>query len=803
MTHSEKMRLPMGTEQLRQDGVHLAIDLSQGNALTWVAGELAVALADLGERVSLPRVQALSPTLEPRLQTRLAALMSDTPCRTYHIKLNHYWPQFFLQETAGEINAELFVTNYRFRGMIHPVDMWSRNLVTNDVRKLPMSSFCRDSLVDLGVPASRCSVVAPGYSPEIGSLYPAGKPRDAATVRRILVVTNSHDLNRYGTDILIPSLAKAFSAHDPVEIHIKDYGFTSGSRVLRELIASQPSFPKLVWHETFLSKSDLIRLYGEMHLLVAPFRGEGYAMKIVDAMALGLPVMMPAFGGPLEYAPLGGFLPLEFDEVSVGPCYDTEHYLVGPGAYWCQVREEALVESLQSYLRNPAAADEAAALARANVFSRYTWKHAAESLVRALHGWSAEKERKTARRRRPATLALSVVMPTKDRPQELAKTLAGYAEQSDRAFELLLVNDHGDCDAVRRIVATAAKGLHVRVLDNRGAPGPAAARNLALEAAEGEVFLVTGDDIVPARDLVARHRRAHRHHAAPQDAFVGRVDWHPDVSPGWFMHHIVGAGGQQFAYQGLHDGEIVSYDKFYTCNVSWKRRLTADIEQVFSEAFRFAAFEDTELGYRLSQRGLRLRYLADAVGYHLHTMTPHSFFERMRRVGSMQTILVAMHPPLFGEEGLGFYQDLELERRRRASGGSPVGDESWQHQLSPLVAAFDELDRQSRSTQPPSNAWAHRIKLASVRIGARRRRLFDDLCAGFCRLGQAEEWGRISHDDGWAMAWVATRKAAGRDAGVRPSRRQHHRLKQVALRFRFARTIREWLREAKRCRRAV
>ncbi len=288
----------MATEQRGRDGIHLAIDLSQGSALTWVAGELAVALADLGVQVSLFPVCTLCPTLEPRLRPQQEAVISDTPCLGYDVKLNHCLSQFLMQETAGEIDAELFVTNSRFRGGIHPLDQWSCNLATNDARKLPLSSFCRDSLVDLGVPASRCSVVAPGYSPEIESLFPAGKSRDAATVRRILVVTNSHDLDRYGTDILIPALAKAFSANDPVEIHIKDYGAACGSRVLRELIAAQPSFPKLVWHETFLSKSDLIRLYGDMHLLVAPFRGEGYAMKIIDAMALGLPVMMPAFGGP-------------------------------------------------------------------------------------------------------------------------------------------------------------------------------------------------------------------------------------------------------------------------------------------------------------------------------------------------------------------------------------------------------------------------------------------------------------------------------------------------------------------------
>ncbi len=60
-----------------------------------------------------------------------------------------------MQEVSGEINAELFLTNYRFRGEMLPLDFWSRNLLTNGVRKLAMSSFCSDSLQDLGIPAAQ------------------------------------------------------------------------------------------------------------------------------------------------------------------------------------------------------------------------------------------------------------------------------------------------------------------------------------------------------------------------------------------------------------------------------------------------------------------------------------------------------------------------------------------------------------------------------------------------------------------------------------------------------------------------
>lgn len=791
------------------EGIHLAIDLSQGSALTWVAGELAVALADIGQRVSIPRASTLSPTLEERLRPRLLELMSDRPCRTYHIKLNHYWPQFLMQEVSGEINAELFVTNYRFRGDIHPLDMWSRNLVTNGVRKLPMSSFCSDSLQDLGVPAPRCAVIAPGYSPEIEWLFPTGKPSVEAAVRRLLVVTNSHDLYRYGTDILISALAKAYAPDDPVEIHIKDYGASSGSRQLRDLIAAQPSFPKVVWHETFLSKEDLIRLYGDMHLMVSPYRGEGYAMKIIDAMAAGLPVMMPAFGGPLEYAPAGGFLPLEFDEVPVEKCYDTDHYLVGPGAYWCQVREDALVQSLQSYLAHPQIADDAAAVARSHVLGRYTWKNAARALVQALHQWRDEAEAKSAHRRRPSTLPFSVIMPTKDRPIELAKTLAGYAAQGDQSFEIVLINDHGDGSAVRELVASFGKALRTRVIDNLGPPGPGAARNLGLEEADGEILFVTGDDIIPAPDLVARHRDAHRRYPETEAAFVGKVDWHPDMNRDWFTAHIVGAGGQQFNYRALCDLQEVPFDRFYTSNVSWKRALTADLEHIFREAFRYAAYEDVELGYRLSQRGLKLRYLADAVGYHLHPMTARSFCERMRRVGCMRTVLTAMHPRLIGQEGIVFYQDLEVERRRRLAATARAESPSWESSVEPLVTAFERLDAWVAADKPLVGAAASHIGELERKVLPMRRSLFDELCDTFQQIGQSQEWARDSTAQDWAPGWIATLRLAQRDVETRlpiqsPSSTVPKRqsvLKKTLLKFAWARTAREWLREAKRRRR--
>ena len=78
----------------------------------------------------------------------------------------------------------------------------------------------------------------------------------------------------------------------------------------------------------------------------------------------------------------------------------------------------------------------------------------------------------------------------------------------------------------------------------------------------------------------------------------------------------------------------------YTANVSLKR--------AFLEPFdtELPIYEDTELGYRLSKRGLRLRYDPQAIGHHLRTETPERTERRMEEVGQAAALLHAKWPEL-------------------------------------------------------------------------------------------------------------------------------------------------------------
>ena len=216
--------------------------------------------------------------------------------------------------------------------------------------------------------------------------------------------------------------------------------------------------------------------------------------------------------------------------------------------------------------------------------------------------------------------SLTVIIPTYNRVQLLAKALAGYEKQSSPALirELLIVDD-GSTDGTDAFVRDFRRKsrLPLRYL-RQSNKGPAAARNLGISEALSPLILFTDSDIVPAHDLVEQHSAWHRKHPESSSAILGYVTWSPEVNPTPFMRWY-GEDPMLFAYRSARGRTELDFRFFYTCNLSLKTAFLRERGN-FNESFRSAAYEDTELGYRLSQHGMRLRYNPAAVAYH------HQFF---------------------------------------------------------------------------------------------------------------------------------------------------------------------------------
>lgn len=91
---------------------------------------------------------------------------------------------------------------------------------------------------------------------------------------------------------------------------------------------------------------------------------------------------------------------------------------------------------------------------------------------------------------------VSIIIRTKDRPVLLSRALESICSQTFGDFEMIIVNDGGDPDAVAGCVETLSeqKRARVRRIDHRSAQGRWPAANAGVREARGELLVLHDDD---------------------------------------------------------------------------------------------------------------------------------------------------------------------------------------------------------------------------------------------------------------------------------------------------------------------
>ena len=111
---------------------------------------------------------------------------------------------------------------------------------------------------------------------------------------------------------------------------------------------------------------------------------------------------------------------------------------------------------------------------------------------------------------------VSVYLPTRDRASCLAQAIESVLEQSERRFELIIVDD-GSCDETPTICARYASRDHrVRYLRHESSLGAPVARNRALAEARGQFITGLDDDDL----MLPRRLESLISHWAPGLSFV-------------------------------------------------------------------------------------------------------------------------------------------------------------------------------------------------------------------------------------------------------------------------------------------
>ncbi|HEY5093640.1 MAG TPA: glycosyltransferase [Candidatus Eremiobacteraceae bacterium] len=236
----------------------------------------------------------------------------------------------------------------------------------------------------------------------------------------------------------------------------------------------------------------------------------------------------------------------------------------------------------------------------------------------------------------------TVIIATRDRAGFLRDCLACLARQSAaNRFDVVVV-DNGSTDATRDVIASAALASNgaVRGVDVAD-PNRGKARNAGLAAATGRIIIFCDDDTLPPEGFVEAHLAAHSGGAVSGERVVsGPIINVADA------RSLPPPGPKNF-----------SRAFFCTCNVSAPKSALQGIGG-FDERYDLYGWEDTDVGVRLRDAGLRRIFVWAAYIYHVKPPESLALDRAMalaREKGAMAARFVRKSPTIAVKLATGAY----------------------------------------------------------------------------------------------------------------------------------------------------
>lgn len=241
---------------------------------------------------------------------------------------------------------------------------------------------------------------------------------------------------------------------------------------------------------------------------------------------------------------------------------------------------------------------------------------------------------------------LSIIIPTRNRPQILRKCLDCIAKQTIRdQLEVIVVIDGEDPSTAEMLASLRWSFPLLCFAIPKAQQG--VARNRGVEKARGDIILFIGDDIFLAPDACEAHVRAHTGAPTPCHAVLGFTTWDPALPITPVMRWLESTGWQfgytQIAeYTGKPLPPEMQHRFTYTSHISLPRDTARAIP--FQEHALLYGWEDIEWGIRLRDAGIPLLYAQTARALHHHHITLDDSLKRMETLGESARVFARLHP---------------------------------------------------------------------------------------------------------------------------------------------------------------
>ncbi|WP_084664443.1 glycosyltransferase [Thermanaeromonas toyohensis] len=312
---------------------------------------------------------------ETSIDPRFALLASRVNQRPAHVDftVRHRWPPL-LSAAEGRL---IWIQPWEYGSL--PV-AWVRFANSPAVTEVWVpSSFVRETYIQSGVDPEKVKVVPNGVNTQI--FHPEVPPLSLPTRKGFKFLFAGGTIPRKGPDVLLKAYLSAFSDKDDVCLVIKDFGTNSfyrnqgmGSKI-KEL-QGQKGIPEILYLEENFNEREMAALYCSCNCLVHPYRGEGFGLPILEAMACGLPVIVTGYGACLDFCHEGNALLIRArleagKEKRVGEL-ETVSY-----PYWAEPDVEHLIHLLRWVYENLGEARVIGSRAAEEVARRFNWNEVA------------------------------------------------------------------------------------------------------------------------------------------------------------------------------------------------------------------------------------------------------------------------------------------------------------------------------------------------------------------------------------------------------------------------------------------
>lgn len=353
-------------------GVLLEGSFLREHSLAGVNRELARALMGSDRvDVGLLDLQGISLDTSAPEMAPLVAAMTDLLPGAPEVTVRHSSPPSFVVPASGKL-----VVFMHWEFGTFPAD-WSGLARERADEVWVASRYVRDWAIRSGLDGGRVAVIPLGVDPARFSPFaPPVELGETAPGFRFLFVGGL--LWRKGADTLLDAYVQAFTRDDDVTLVLKDFGRMgpypeqAAEKRARELVAD-PAAPRIAHWTGALEESQMPGLYTACDCLVHPYRGEAYGLTIVEAMACGLPVIIPEGGPSADYAdPSTAFLvpsrEAQVTGLDLGMRQPQAPVVLDTGA-------DDLAAAMRRVYEDRVAARRVGARASAHIRANHTWAH--------------------------------------------------------------------------------------------------------------------------------------------------------------------------------------------------------------------------------------------------------------------------------------------------------------------------------------------------------------------------------------------------------------------------------------------